>query len=1092
MTALPGISGSLLPGQFLAEGIDVGMAGNVEAPRRQLIGWWQRAEQSCGPATGLRALFDLVAMPLFGILGFRAHQARFDREPARAWLETRTGVPVGLLMRPWASRAPASWRDAVAIAHEVGAAWCFVLAPPFLSLVDARGQATRRSMEFRMPQAFDPRSCARFLLLCRPSAFDRPQKDISSTASTLEALLARAASHQGRVRRDLEHGVLSGLDALTGVLGGRTLPKFDEALTVIYRVLFLLFAESRDLVPRRHPAYAGSYAIGTLCREAMAPAPIPGLWEALAAITRLSRTGLRSADLIVRPFNGRLFARASAPSLEPSRPAARPTRSTTRRDAALQRTLVALGTRSSAAGRQRIAYGDLGVEELGTVYERVLDVDAASGGRPRGGHSQVRKQSGTFYTPQALTEFVVRRTLAPLVDGRTADEILGLRVVDPAMGSGAFLVAACHFLASAYEHALVEDGRADGAGFDEAERANTRRLVAERCLAGVDLNPTAVQLARLSLWLTTLSSGKPLSFLDHRLRHGNSLAGTTPGDLERTEISRAGGASRALPLFADLDFEHSMSRVAGTLTDLTYRRDDSVDVVKAKEAAWQQIAGGRSPISRWRLACDVWCARWFVAARWSPQELRALLDSVLKDGRVPRVPWISRALNDAATAARDHAFFHWPLEFADVFHDGDGRPLAAAGFDAVLGNPPWEMVREDAGARRDLVRFVRESGLYAASGRGHLNLYQPFVERALQLTRPGGRAGLLLPWGLATDDGAASLRGRLLDRGEIDTLVGLDNALGLFPVHRGVRFMALVSTPGRSVGEIRSRFGVRDVADIDRLPGRDDPLQTSYPIRLSATRISRIGGTLRRIPDVRRVSDLELLERLSGSCPALGSADGWHARFGRELNATDDRGSFGGEGLPVIEGKHLEPFVVDVGRTQTRIDTHEAARLLPDRRHEHPRLAYRDVSASTNRLSLIAAIVPAGVVTTHTLFCLRTPLPIGQQHFLCGLFNSYVLNAIVRMLMGSHVTTSLIEALPVPAWTGARLDRSIAWLARRCARSPRGSAGSAALQAAIARLYGLTRGEFAQLLTGFPLVAEEERARALAMASSAKVTPIAL
>ena len=222
--------------------------------------------------------------------------------------------------------------------------------------------------------------------------------------------------------------------------------------------------------------------------------------------------------------------------------------------------------------------------------------------------------------------------------------------------------------------------------------------------------------------------------------------------------------------------------------------------------------------------------------------MRALLDAVLKQDATLGAASTSRALQAAAAAARDQSFFHWPLEFADVFHEHDGRPRDDAGFDAVIGNPPWEMVREDGGDRRELVRFIREAGVYTASGRGHLNLYQPFVERALQLTRPGGRAGLVLPWGLATDDGASALRARLLDRGEIDTLVGLDNAAGIFPVHRGVRFMALFATPGRAVAEIRARFGVRDVAEIDRLPGRDDPLQTSYPVRLSASLVGRIGG----------------------------------------------------------------------------------------------------------------------------------------------------------------------------------------------------------------------------------------------------------
>ena len=179
----------------------------------------------------------------------------------------------------------------------------------------------------------------------------------------------------------------------------------------------------------------------------------------------------------------------------------------------------------------------------------------------------------------------------------------------------------------------------------------------------------------------------------------------------------------------------------------------------------------------------------------------------------------------------------------------------------------------------------------------------------------------------------------------------------------------------------------------------------------------------------------------------------------------------------MIEGKHLDSFVVHADRSSQRIAAREAVRLLPDRRHEQARLAYRDVSAATNRLSLIAAIVPGGVVTTHTVFCLRTSVPILQQHFLCGLFNSYVLNAIVRMLMGSHVTTSLVESLPVPAWTGTRRERRIAYLARRLARGRGGVAMTAALQAAVARLFGLDRDGLAQVLEGFPLLLGRGTAR---------------
>ena len=877
------------------------------------------------------------------------------------------------------------------------------------------------------------------------------------------------------------------------------LTPFDEALTLVYRVLFLLFAESRELVPSRHPIYARGYALGSLCRDAMAADRVPGLWEGLAAVTRLSRAGVNTGDLIVRPFNGRLFARAAAPSLEPVRAPAKPTAGAIRRDAALQRALVALGSRAAPAGRQEISYADLGVEQLGAVYERVLDFEPSAplATRSKARHSLQRKQSGTFYTPQALADFVVRRTLAPLVAGATADQILSLRVVDPAMGSGAFLVSACTFLAGAYERALVEEGRRTADEFDERERAQIRRRIAERCLAGVDANPVAVQLARLSLWLTTLAGGKPLGFLDHRLRTGNSLAGAFPEDLSRTTGRRGLAHSPALPLFDD-ELARSIGRLAIPLGELAARSDDTVDDVRAKEAAWLRVSGDQSPLAPWRLACHLWCARWFSASdRLSPAELRAAVDAVLKNDRTLGHERIAKWLAEAAAVARERSFLHWPLEFTDVFYESDGTPRREPGFDAVIGNPPWEMLREDpSGAHASLARFLRDSGLYPESSRGHLNLYQPFLERALQITRASGRIGLVLPWSFATDDGAAALRGRLIDHGRLDTVVGVDNAGGIFPVHRGLRFLVLVAGAAGRTADTRGRFGVKTAAELDNLPGRDDPLRTSYPVRLAPRRLAIIGGMTRRIPDLRRDGDLALLEHLAGAHPRLGSAEGWRLQFGRELNATEDRRHFGVTGMPVVEGKQIAPFVVDARAADARLDEARAVRLLPDRPFEYPRLAYRDVSAATNKLSFIAAIIPSGVVTTHSLFCVKRRLAPMQQHFLCGLFNSFVLNAVVRLLMGSHVTTSLVEGLPVPVWRASREQRRIAHLAAKLGGAGRETGGGAglqtgsnpriyaALQAAVARLYALDVDTFAHVLDGFPLVPRTDRDLARAMLQS--------
>ena len=1079
MTKVQGISGSLLPEQFLATVLSRGPDGRderLEQKRRQLERWWQVVESRHGPASGLHALFDDVAMPLFGTLGFRASQARIERGRFIVRLDTAASTPVALIVAPWASRPSLAWRELVAAAREIGADWCFLLGTPFLSLVDVRGHASRRGLEFRMPDVWQSSSFGPFWTIAHAGAFDAP---VRGGLTNLDALVAAARGFQDRVRADLQIGVTAALRALRPVVTSGA-GAFDESLTLVYRMLFLFFAESRDLVPRSHPIYAGAYALAAQCQAAVAGGRQPGLWDGLAAITRLLRTGCRIDDLVVAPFNGRLFARASATTLEAGPPGARSTPRVAKRDAAVQRAVVALGTRMGRAGLEHINYADLGVEQLGAVYERVLDLDpdrldddhAARDVRTRSGaHSERRKQTGTFYTPQPLAEFVVRRTLAPLVAGASSDAILALRVVDPAMGSGAFLVAACRYLAAAYARALVAEGRCAETDVDDRERANIRRLVAERCLAGVDANPVAVQLARLSIWLTTLAAGKPLGFLDHRLRVGNSLIGASPDDLRRLTMKRAWADQ---PLF-DLEFgglEDAMSRMARPLLELAERPDDSIADIHAKEAAWARLTGDASPLRRWRDAADLWCARWFWRGQPpSPQEVRAALDALLRDDRTLASATLSQWLDQARSVAAHQRFFHWPLEFTDVFYQTTGEVRDRPGFDAVVGNPPWEMV--------PLVGFIRDSGLYPSCDRGHLNLYQPFLERSLSLTRTGGRTGLILPWGLAVDDGATALRRRLLDRTTLETLVGLDNTEALFPIHRGVRFLVIVAKAGGRTREVRARFGVRTASQIDDLPDRDDPAESAYPIRLTSDGLRTVGGRTRRFPDVRSDRDLLLLEHVASMGAALGSREGWNVQFGRDLNATDDRDSLGTSGLPVIEGKHLQPFVADVDAATARIAQAEASRRFPDRRYERPRLGYRDVSAVANRLSLIAAVVPQGVLSTHTVFCLRTSIDAARQHFLCGLFNSYVLNAVVRMLMGGHLTTGLVEELPVPNWTGDDDQRRISALARRLARYPGSGRSLALLQAAVAHLYRLDASMFTHVLAGFPLVPEADRRRAL-------------
>jgi hypothetical protein len=341
----------------------------------------------------------------------------------------------------------------------------------------------------------------------------------------------------------------------------------------------------------------------------------------------------------------------------------------------------------------------------------------------------------------------------------------------------------------------------------------------------------------------------------------------------------------------------------------------------------------------------------------------------------------------------------------------------------------------------------------------------------------------VLPSGLATDHGSGPLRRLLFSRSDVDAIVGIDNRRGVFPIHRSVRFLLVTASAAEATSSIACRLDLDDPAQLEALG--DEPVQTSawFPVRLTPTLLERVSGPDLAIPAVRTGNDLAIVERAAALFRPLGSPDGWAVHFGRELNASDDRADFrprtGSAGLPILEGKHLEPFHVAVEKATQIVSRADARRHLRDERYDRPRLAYRDVASATNRLTLIAAVLPGGCVSTHTIFCLRTALPSRAQYFLCGLFNSLLLNYFVRMRVTTHVTTGIVERLPVPRPDEAPgAFREIAALARTLTRG-RNPDAFARLNAIAARLYQLTVAEFEHVLRTFPLVDAEERAAAL-------------
>ena len=1092
---LIGITGSLIGGTFLENVVLEELRAEVHLPRlvRRVHQWWKRAERMVGPASSARALLDVGALPLIELLGYHVLRAEPHGSGFVGTLGDGQSAVAVFRTTAWGADASAAWRDTVRASRVSRARWGLVFTGRTLRIVDGSRSWSRRGLDFDLAQVVsDERSATALCVLARLETLVE-----TDGGSRLANIVRRSDAEGAAVCASLGDGVIDALTALVGALDRapalRRLRQdrreiFQQSLTIVYRLLFLLFAEARQMVPSWHRVYRDAYTVDALCRRSSGPRRPHGLWAALQAISRLAHAGCRAGDLTVTAFNGRLFSPTHTPLAEHARMP----------DAIVGRAVLSLATQSTASGRRRIAYADLGVEQLGAVYEKVLEYEPAEARGPivLTRTSLERKASGSFYTPRAMTEFLVRRALHPLVDGRSAEDILNLRVLDPAMGSGAFLVAACRYLATAVERAMARDGEWRVDDNTAARHAELRRVVAQRCLYGVDLNPMAVQLARLSLWLTTLAGDRPLTFLDHHVAVGDSLVGVGLWDLARRPATARGAPSdRLLPLLADQTTDQLATQILPERFRLATEPGDTVGAVRDKERMLAALSAAGTPLDRWKTAANAWCAEWFRRdGRLAPNLSTDLLAAVLD-----RQPSLSRnhhagLLGEANALALEHRFFHWELEFPEVFFDRQGRRNPDGGFDAVIGNPPWDALRADSGnqaqrrsaraGQQARLRFFRDAGLYRYQGRGHANRYQLFLERAMQLGRPGGRLGLVVPSGLATDRGSAGLRRTLLDSMRVDRLIGFDNRAGIFPIHRDVRFLLVSGTLGGRTDLLSCGFGHSDAEWLDELPDAagEDPLE-ARPIALTRQLLDSLDPDHLGFPMVTRGADLDLLASISATVPALSSINGWGVTFGRELNATEDRRHFvgadarsGSELIAIVEGKHIEPFRVRPRSGGVAIPAQAAARLLdPDRTYRRLRLAYRDVASATNRLTLIAAPLPAGLVSTHTLFCLRTLLSERSQYCLLALLNSLVANYLVRLQVTTHVTAALMSRLPVPRPKhDASSFRELVALARALEISgieaDRGA--YAKLNATVAQLYGLNVDQYEHVVSTFPLLPE--------------------
>ena len=649
-----------------------------------------------------------------------------------------------------------------------------------------------------------------------------------------------------------------------------------QVLRVIYRLLFLLVAESRDLLlaPDADGAarkrYVRFYSVDRLVALAdrQRGSPHTDLWEGFGVVVRaLSGTAL-APSLELSPLGSFLWSPEATPDLNDA----------TLDNAHFLEAVRALAWVYDEGSRVRrpVDYRNLDAEELGSVYESLLELRAEIDlDRPAFRLVTVagneRKTTGSYYTPAPLISRLLDEALDPVLDEaeRAADPaaaLLALRVLDPACGSGHFLIAAARRIAG-----RLASARSGDAEPNSDDRGEALRDVIGRCLHGIDINPMAVELCKVSLWLEANLPGHPLGFLDHHIVVGNSLLGTTPelldagvpdvafkpltGDdkewvktLRKTNKAERKERERAQTVM-DLGWSptDSVAALARDVAVIDAGPEESVDDVNVKADLFADMQES-SEYVHLKLAADAWCAA-FVAPK-APD------DPPITDGTVRAIneqrDIDSRARAAVHELAEQYKFLHLHLAFPEVF-------ARSGGFDAVLGNPPWDQIQYDpretfAASHPDIAEaptmakrmvmlrnlaesepdsyqryqadvrhldgvkhFLHTSGRYPLGSVGRLNTAPLFVELMWNGIALQGRTGVIAPTGIATDSFTQGFFRAMVERRSLVSLYDFENGKPIFPgVHRSYKFclLTLVGSQGH-IGESRFSFFAHQYSDLN-------------------------------------------------------------------------------------------------------------------------------------------------------------------------------------------------------------------------------------------------------------------------------------
>lgn len=770
--------------------------------------------------------------------------------------------------------------------------WALVSNGKQLRLLRDAATLTRPSyLEFDLQDLLNGQRFAEFAMAWRLLHASRagllPGAEVGSCI--WEAWRSAGQEEGTRVRKGLSQGVTQALLTLGSgfiqhpaneslrmdLLEGRLSKEayFQQLLRLVYRFIFLFTVEERGVLhtddqskegiaARR--AYANGYALSRLrdrCLRRRARNQFDDIWTGLKIVFR----GLVDGEpLLALPALGGLFANSQCPNLEAA----------SLSNAALMEVMKQLRWSNLSGNLAPVDYRNMGPEELGSVYESLLElvpetdihartfgfVGLTSEGSTAG---NARKLSGSYYTPDSLVQELIKSALDPVIEQRLAaqpdnptEALLAIRVIDPACGSGHFLLAAARRLGERLAALRATDGSVKPQDYRHALRE-----VIARCIYGVDRNPMALELARTALWLEGFEEGKPLSFLDHHLQVGDALLGLTDlrvlskgiakdafkplsgDDKEACKVLAKTNAAGLKQLERDLHRHQNLLQFDESTALNAYAALEALPAetpaeIAAKATAYQACLH-EAKDSRFAHAANLLLGAYLLPkaadnATRIPTSATLYLE-LMSDSRSEEH---RQQLEMAQSACEQASVLHWPLTFPQVF--------AAGGFDCVLGNPPWERIklqeeeffatrhRDVALAKNKAERSLRiqwlsegmlaqhlfpelghsereceaekrlyqefisarrtaeaasvfmhvngeDGGRYPLTGVGDVNTYAVFAETISQITALTGRAGFIVPTGIATDSSTQAYFSEMSQNKRLVSLFDFENSERIFP-----------------------------------------------------------------------------------------------------------------------------------------------------------------------------------------------------------------------------------------------------------------------------------------------------------------------